>query len=121
MLVLLNSHVTVYPRALMCPVTVTVTVTVRAVSKFLRVLIVLRSRWSEAIMAVTVCSMRGPGWAYFSRSEALAEVTSRLVYHKHDQAHNSGGSPPGAACDRAKPPHDKMQGSASVRVKAYLF
>ncbi len=27
--------------------------------------------------------------------------------------HDSGGSPPGAACDSAKPPHGKMQGSTS--------
>jgi hypothetical protein len=27
--------------------------------------------------------------------------------------HDAGGSPPGAACDIMKPPHDKTQGSAS--------
>ncbi len=55
-------------------------------------------------------------WNYFPQSGALAEGTSRPVSRKHDHSvtvtvtvtkHDAGGSPPGAARDSARPPHDK--------------
>ncbi len=52
-------------------------------------------------------------WIHFPQSGALAEGTSRPVSHNLASMTNydAGGSPPGAAGDSAKPPHDKTQGS----------
>ncbi len=63
-------------------------------------------------------SVRG-GFIFRSPEDTSRPVSLRTSMTKHD----AGGSPPGAACDSAKPPHDKMQGSASGlrgRLSPYL-
>ncbi len=76
----------------------------------------------ELFLAARVCEgcplrfMRG-GFIFRNRGPTIGPSLKVTVYHgnwlKSVTKHGSGGSPPGAACDSAKPPHDKTQGSAS--------
>jgi hypothetical protein len=100
-------------------VTVTVTVTVS----------------TRAIISDRRCGRHGHGVFILATSSkgrsmhCMRSVRGCFIFHSqgpslkvhHGQClrsvtkHDSGGSPPGAACDGEKPPHDKMQGSASRR------
>jgi hypothetical protein len=65
-------------------------------------------------------SMRG-GFIFHNRGPSLKVHHGQCLTSM--TKHDSGGSPPGAACDRAKPPHDRTQGSASgwrSRLSPYL-
>jgi hypothetical protein len=63
-----------------------------------------------------VCSMRSMrsmrgGFIFRNRGPSLKVHHGQCLTSM--TKHDSGGSPPGTACDSAKPPHDKTRGSTS--------
>jgi hypothetical protein len=64
-------------------------------------------------------SMRSMGGGFIFRNRGPSLKVHRGQCFTSMTKHGAGGSPPGAACDSAKPPHDKTQ-SANVALLAAI-